>query len=66
MIGEGGEGAGGEVWSQLQQLQTENEQLRASLEGEGEGERERVQEEMSCILRVLENGVKSGELKVHV
>ena len=58
------------MWSRLRQLQTENDQLRASMEGGGEGggggegERERVQEQMSCILRVIDDGVQSGQLKV--
>ena len=63
-MGGGGEGEGGEgeVWSQLRQLQMENDQLRASLGGEGE--RERVHEQMACILRVIDNGVQTGNLKV--
>ena len=58
----GGEGEDKEVWSQLQQLQTENEQLRTSLEKEGG--KEKVQEQMTCILHVIDNAVKTGHLKV--
>lgn len=65
-VGETGEGGEGEVWRQLRQLQMENDQLRTSLEGgvEGEGKGEKVQEQMACILRVIDNGVQSGQLKV--
>ena len=49
------------MWIQLRQLQRENEQLRAQA---AEGEGERVQEQVTCILRVIDDGVKTGQLKV--
>ena len=67
MIDEGeeeGEGEGEVGEEGERELWAEDEQLRGNLEGEGEREREKVQEQMSCILRVIDDGMKTGQMKV--
>ena len=59
-VGDGVQGEERVQQRQLEQLQSENEQLKESLEKTG-----MVQEQVSCLFRIIDDGVKTGHLKVH-